>query len=297
MKILKTPADRFLNLPDYPFEPHFLPVDDGLEMHYIDEGPTDGEVVLMLHGEPSWSYLYRFMIPVFVDQGYRAIAPDLIGFGKSDKPTEQADYTYQRHRDWVWNFIEALSLKDITLVCQDWGGLLGLRLAGEYPDRFARISASNTFLPTGQMPMPKSFKEWQQFAATAPAFDVGRILQRATVRELSEAEVAAYNAPFPDDSYQAGARVFPALVPTTEDQAGAPENREAWKTLQQWEKPFQTAFGDSDPITRGAEKIFQAMIPGCKGQSHERLPDGGHFVQEDQGKAWAEKVVAMMQAS
>ncbi|MEM7657651.1 MAG: haloalkane dehalogenase [Bacteroidota bacterium] len=292
MNILRTPEERFANLPDYPFEPNYVDLGE-VRMHYVDEGAGD-ECVLMLHGEPSWSFLYRKMIPIVANAGYRVIVPDLIGFGKSDKPTEQSDYTYQRHVDWVLGLIEQLDLQRITLVCQDWGGLIGLRLAAEHSERFVRISASNTFLPTGDFPMPEAFLQWQTFASTSPKFDIGRVIKNGTAQPMTPEVQAAYDAPFPDDRYMAGARIFPALVPTKPDHPASEANRAAWKTLQQWTKPVQTAFSDQDPITKGAHLLLQKMIPGAKDQAHFIIEGGGHFVQEDKGEIWAEALVNFM---
>ncbi|MEM6803192.1 MAG: haloalkane dehalogenase [Bacteroidota bacterium] len=296
MKVLRTPDERFQDLPGYSFAPNYLQVTDELRMHYVDEGPKDSEeVVLLLHGEPSWSYLYRSMIPVFVKAGYRTIAPDLIGFGRSDKPTEQSDYSYAKHLDWTEEIISQLELKNITLFCQDWGGLIGLRLAIKFKDRFARIVVGNSMLPTGQGKPNDAFLAWQKFSQTSPVFDIGRVLQQATVNKLSDEIVAAYDAPFPDDSYKAGARIFPSLVPTTTDDPQSQNNMLAWQELLKWEKPFLTLFSDSDPIMKGLEVIFQNKVPGCKGQPHEIIKGGGHFLQEDKGEEIAEKVVAFMQ--
>jgi len=298
MEAIRTPDERFENLPGYSFSPNYLTTADGLRMHYVDEGPKDAaEVVLCLHGEPSWSYLYRTMIPVFAKAGHRVIAPDLIGFGKSDKPTEQSDYTYAKHLDWTEEILTQLDLKNITLFCQDWGGLLGLRLALMHEDRFSRIVAGNTILPTGDVKPNDAFLNWQKFSQTSPAFDIGRILQQATVNNLSDEIVAAYDAPYPDDSYKAGARIFPSLVPTSPDNPQSQNNREAWQAYTKWEKPFLTLFSDSDPIMKGMEKIFQKMIPGCQGQPHDIIKGGGHFLQEDKGEEIAEKVVAFMKSS
>ena len=290
MDVLRTPDERFDNLPGYSFEPHYVDV-DGLRMHYVDEGPRDAAPVLLLHGEPSWSYLYRKMIPVIVEAGNRAIAPDLIGFGRSDKPANREDYTYQAYVDWTASLIEQLDLREITLVAQDWGGLIGLRIATEQPDRFARIVAANTMLPTGDQPPGEAFLRWQKFSQTAPEFDVGRILQGATVTTLPDDVVAAYDAPFPDDTYKAAARQFPVLVPTSPDDPAAAANRRAWEVLEQWEKPFLTAFSDSDPIMRGGDRIFQSRVPGTKGQPHTTITGAGHFLQEDKGEELA-RVVA-----
>jgi haloalkane dehalogenase len=293
MNVLRTPDDRFKDLPGYAFEPHYADV-SGMRMHYIDEGPRDAEVVLMLHGEPSWAYLYRKMIPVFVDAGYRAVVPDMFGFGRSDKPSSQDDYTYQFHVDTVNALVEQLDLRRITLICQDWGGLIGLRLAAEHEDRFSRIVAANTFLPTGDLPPGEAFLRWQQFSQTSPVFDIGRVISNGTTSDLSDEIIAAYNAPFPDDTYKAGARKFPALVPTRPDDPASEPNREAWKVLERWEKPFLTAFGDSDPITRNADRLFQARVPGTKGQPHTTIAGGGHFIQEDRGEELARVAVDFM---
>ncbi len=299
MEILRTPDDRFDSLTGYPFEPRYVDVPRGdgdgtLRIHYIDEGPSDGEVVLLLHGEPSWSYLYRRMIPIIADAGHRAVAPDLVGFGRSDKPAARTDYTYQRHVDWTWAAADALGLDGITLVCQDWGGLIGLRLVGEHPDRFARVVAANTFLPTGDVPVGDSFMQWRQFSQEVEIFPAGGIVNMATVTDLAPAVVAAYDAPFPDESFKEGARQFPLLVPITPDDPAAAVNRAAWEVLSKWEKPFLTAFSDSDPITRGGDAALQAMIPGARGVAHTTIANGGHFLQEDQGEALARAVVTFM---
>ncbi len=291
---LRTPDDCFSNLPDYPFAPHYVDL-DGLRIHYLDEGPADApNTVLMLHGEPTWSYLYRKMIPIVAGVGHRVIAPDLIGFGKSDKLTDPAAYSYQSHIDWVTAFIKTLDLTTITLVCQDWGGLLGLRLAAENPDRFTRICAANTFLPTGDQPAGEAFRQWQQFSQTVPVFATGNIVNGGCVRTLTLAEVAAYDAPFPDESYKVAARQFPLLVPTTPTDPAASANRAAWQVLLGWQKPFLTCFSDKDPITAGADKVLQKLIPGAANQRHITLANGGHFVQEDCGEAWAEAIVGFM---
>ncbi|NDJ54243.1 MAG: haloalkane dehalogenase [Chloroflexi bacterium] len=295
MDFLRTPDDRFNNLPDYPFAPKYLEVPagdgDNLRMHYVDEGPPEAPPVLMLHGEPSWSFLYRKMIPPIVAAEYRVIAPDLIGFGRSDKPLQQSDYSYQRHMDWLNHFVESLELQGITLFCQDWGGLLGLRLVGEQPHRFERVIAANTFLPTGETPMSRAFMAWRAFSQLGPGLPVARILNTATATPLAPEVVAAYEAPFPDNRYKAGAKVFPMLVPIKPDDPGAAENRAAWGTLERWEKPFLTAFGDSDPITRPAAAILQQRIPGAKGQAHVTINNAGHFLQEDQGERLAEIIL------
>jgi haloalkane dehalogenase len=286
MNALRTPEERFAGLPGYDFEPHYVEVASGdggsLRMHYIDEG--SGPVILLLHGEPSWCFLYRKMIPPIVAAGYRAVAPDLVGFGRSDKPAEKSDYSFQRHVDWLWSFIDQMDLRDIHMFGQDWGSLIGLRIVGEHPERFASVAIGNGGLPTGDQSPGEAFLRWQQFSQTSPAFDIGRIIQGGTATNLPDEVVAAYNAPFPDDSYKAGARIFPSLVPTSPDDPAAAANRKAWETLAKFDKPFLTAFSDSDPITRGGERPLQAMIPGAKGQPHATIAGGGHFLQEDKGE-------------
>ena len=303
MKTLRTPDERFEDLPDYPFEAHYVDVTIGgdlesaVRMHYLDEGRRDAEPVLMMHGEPSWSFLYRKMIPIFVDAGYRALAPDLIGFGRSDKPTERDDYTYARHLAWMQSWFDQLELTNVTLVCQDWGGLLGLRMVAAQPDRFARVVTANTMLPTGDIDPGDAFKSWRRFSQESPEFDIGRIIQRATTTELSDAVVAAYDAPFPSDDYKAGARKFPALVPITPDDPEAQPNRDAWKVLQTFDKPWLCAFSDKDPITKGGDRFISAVVPGCKGQPHTTIRDGGHFLQEDKGEELARVVVDFIRGS
>ncbi len=295
MKVLRTPEARFASLPGYTFEPHYVDVPDGeggsLRMHYVDEGPRYGAVVLLLHGEPSWSYLYRKMIPRLVAGGLRAVAPDLVGFGRSDKPTLRSDYTYARHVAWVWACIEKVGLRDMTLFAQDWGSLIGLRLVAEHPEAFVRVIISNGGLPTGDQKVPDAFLAWRRFSQEAPTFDVGRIIGNGCATELAPEVVAAYDAPFPDDSYKSGARQFPVLVPASPDDPAAEANRAAWKVLSQWGKPFLTAFGDKDAITRGADKVMQKMIPGAQGQPHTTVAGGGHFIQEDKGEELAEILV------
>jgi len=304
MDVLRTPDDRFEGLPGYPFAPHYLDVPRGdgssetLRVHYVDEGPADAsETVLLMHGEPSWSYLYRTMIPVIVDAGYRAVAPDLIGFGRSDKPTAREDYTYQRHVDWMRAVLESLDLRNVTLMCQDWGGLIGLRLAAEHEARFARIVAANTFLPTGDTPAGESFLQWQTFSQTVPDFAVGQIINFGSATDLAADVIAAYDAPFPDDSFKAGARQFPMLVPTSPDNPASAANRAAWAVLEQWKKPFLTAFSDQDPVTAGGDGAFRAKVPGAAGQPHTTIEGGGHFLQEDRGPELAHAVVNFMQAT
>ena len=298
MKVLRTPDERFDGLPDFPYEPNYLLVPDReggrLRIHYIDEGPKDAEPVLMMHGEPSWSFLYRKMIPIFLGAGYRAVAPDLVGFGRSDKPADRSDYTYNRHVEWMNAWLEEADLKRITLVCQDWGGLIGLRLLAAHPERFARAVVANTGLPTGDFPISKAFLQWRKFSVEVPEFNVGAIINMGTLSDLPEEILGAYNAPFPDETYKEGARIFPSLVPIAPDDPAAPANRQAWEVLSRFEKPFLTAFSDGDPITRGGEQIFQKRVPGAQGQPHTVIQGGGHFLQEDRGEEFARVVKDFM---
>jgi haloalkane dehalogenase len=301
MQIIRTPDERFVGLPDYPFEPHYVEVDDcdgsRLRMHCLDEGPPGGEVVLLLHGEPSWSYLYRWMIPVLADAGLRAVAPDLIGFGRSDKPASRDDYTYQRHVDWTWEAVEAIGLDAITLVCQDWGGLIGLRLVGEHPGRFARVVAANTFLPTGDRHPGEAFLAWQRYSQDTPDFKAGQIVNGGCLTALTDDVIAAYDAPFPDGTYKEGARQFPMLVPTTSDDPAAPANRAAWESLRRFDRPFLCAFSDSDPITGGGDAILRAMIPGAAEHAPVTIASAGHFLQEDKGAELARMVARFVDAT
>ena len=296
MKSLRTPDDRFIDLPGYDFAPHYVDI-DGLRMHYVDEGPAEADPVLLLHGEPSWSYLYRKMIPVLAAAGHRVIAPDLIGFGKSDKPAAVGDYSYAGHVDWIRQFIETLDVNNITLFCQDWGSLIGLRVAAENERRFARIALGNGFLPTGDEEFPRAFKIWRAFARWSPWFPIGRIIQSGTIIELSTEEMAAYDAPFPSAKYKAGARAFPRLVPTTPDNPASDANRRAWDEFERWDKPFLTTFSNRDPITRGGDRPFQSKVPGARELEHIKIRNAGHFLQEDKGKELAEVLVAFIRAT
>jgi haloalkane dehalogenase len=282
---VRTPEQRFNHLPNYPFQANYVDI-DGLRMHYVDEGPSDADPILMLHGEPTWSYLYRHMIPVCAAAGHRVIAPDLIGFGKSDKPTEPGAYSYKSHMDWLLSFIDQLGLKNITLVCQDWGSLLGLRLAAENEARFKAIAVGNGMLPTGEEKAPKAFKVWRAFALNSPWFPIAKIVNSGCFKRLSKDELRAYDAPFPGKKFKVAARAFPALVPTSPSDPASAANKEAWKILERWEKPFLTTFSNGDPITRGGDKFMQKRIPGSAGQAHTTLK-GGHFLQEDAGTEFA----------
>jgi haloalkane dehalogenase len=311
MELLRTPDDRFAGLPDFPFAPHYAWVDSDfdaggggggggrrdLRVHYLDEGPADGAVVLLMHGEPSWCFLYRRMIPVLVGAGLRCIAPDLVGFGRSDKPVERGDYTFARHVAWMRQaLLDELDLRDVTLVGQDWGSLIGLRLVGEHPERFARVVVANGGLPTGDRPLTDAFLAWQKFSQESPEFPVGRIINGGCTTDLAPEVVTAYDAPFPEDRYTAGARQFPLLVPTSPEDPAAAANEKAWETLARFDRPLLTAFSDGDPITRGGEGIFQRTVPGAKGQPHTTIAGGGHFLQEDKGPELA-RVVADFVAS
>ncbi len=296
MKSLRTPADRFADLADYPFEPNYVDIDDtdggSLRVHYLDEGPTDGPVVLCMHGEPSWSYLYRKMIPLLTSAGCRVIAPDLVGFGKSDKPSEKSDYTFARHVAWMQAaIIDHLDLTDATFFGQDWGGLVGLRLVAENPDRFARVVIGNTGLPTGDIAPSQAFLDWQKFSQESPDFPIGFIIQGASNVELSEAEVAAYDAPFPDETFKEGARIFPSLVPTSPDDPAVPANKAAWQVFAAWTKPFVTCFSDGDPVTAGGDKPFRKLVPGAEGQPHVTVAGANHFFQEDAPEELAQIIV------
>ena len=290
---LRTPEERFKNLPNYAFTPNYLDV-GGPRMHYVDEGPKSADPILMLHGEPTWSYLYRHMIPICAAAGHRVLAPDLIGFGKSDKPAKLSDYSYQSHMDWLLAFVEHLDLRNITLVCQDWGSLLGLRLAAEQEQRFKAIVVGNGFLTTGEEELPFLFKIWRAFALNSPWFPISRIVESGSFKSFSKDERRAYDAPFPNKKYKAGTRAFPALVPTTPDNPASPANKKAWQVLEKWQKPFLTTFSNGDPISRGGDKMMQGRIPGAKGQNHVTLK-GGHFLQEDSGTEFAQAVIQLLE--
>lgn len=293
MQTVRTPDERFADLPDFPFDPHYAEIPDGeggtLRVHYLDEGPPDAAPVLLLHGEPSWSFLYRHMVPSLVAAGHRVVVPDQVGFGRSDKPTETSDYTYARHVGWMSSLVfDTLDLRDITFFGQDWGGLVGLRLVTAQPERFARVAIGNTGLPTGDFDPGEAFRNWQEFSQTTPELPVGAIINGGCTTDLSPEVVAAYDAPFPDDSHKAGARVWPALVPTSPDDPEAPANREAWEVLRRFEKPFLCCFSDKDPITGGGDKPFRQLVPGAQDQPHTTIEGGGHFLQEDRGPELAQ---------
>lgn len=293
--MLRTPDERFAGLPDWPYQPSYTNVacnGTNLRIAHVDAGPRDADtVILCMHGEPSWSYLYRKMIPIHVAEGHRVILPDLVGFGRSDKPTRVDDYTYERHVTWMSDWLLANDLSRLTLVCQDWGGLIGLRLLSAFPERFDRLVVANTFLPVGDRPPSDAFMAWRRYSQETPQFNVGRIVEGGCARKPLPADVvAAYDAPFPDDSYKAGARAFPTLVPIRPDDPSSRANEEAWKRLEGFAKPVLTAFGDSDAITRGADRVFQRRMPGAHGQPHTTIERAGHFLQEDAGEELARVV-------
>jgi haloalkane dehalogenase len=299
MKVLRTPEAAFEGVTDYPFAPHYLDVTDALSganlrVHYIDEGPRDAPVVLMMHGEPSWSYLYRKMVAPVVAAGFRVVAPDLIGFGKSDKPAAQSDYSYARHVAWMRSWVEQLDLQNVTLACQDWGSLVGLRLVAEMPDRFAGVALSNGGLPEGG-DAPRAFALWRAFSKWSPVFPIGKIVSAGTKRGLSPEEIAAYDAPFPNSSFKAGARIFPSFVPF-ENNVAIPDQKRAWQVFDTWEKPFLCCFSDQDRITRGGESRFIGRVPGTSGQNHRSL-HGGHFIQEDDPEGFVACILEVARAT
>ena len=299
MKTLRTPDERFANLDGYNFEPHYCEISDldggTLRVHYIDEGPRDADPVLLMHGEPSWCYLYRKMIPTMLAAGHRVIAPDLVGFGRSDKPTEQTDYSYAKHVAWMSELIfDKLQLRHITFFGQDWGGLVGLRLVTAEPERFDRVVAGNTGLPIGRktdFSSNDAFIQWRNFSQTTPTFPVGTIVNGGCLKALSPAEIDAYDAPFPDETYKSGARIFPTFVPITIDDPSNRDNEIAWGVLRKFEKPFLCTFSDQDPVTAGGEKPFMREVPGAANQPHVTITDAGHFLQENKGQQLAQIIV------
>jgi haloalkane dehalogenase len=294
MRVLRTAEERFAGLPGFDYEPRYADV-DGLRVAYVEAGPPDGDPVLLLHGEPSWSFLYRKVIPVLAAAGLRAIAPDLVGFGRSDKPAEIADHSYARHVEWIRAFaFDALGLTGITLVGQDWGGLIGLRLVAEHPGRFARVVAANTGLPTGDQPMPDVWLRFREVVRTAPMLSMSRLVQSGCQTTLPREVLAAYDAPFPDPSYIAGPRAMPDLVPATPDNPASAANRAAWLQLAAWEKPFLVAFSDRDPITGAMAPVLKRAVPGAAGRQHPVLEGAGHFLQEDAGEELGAIVAAFV---
>lgn len=292
-QVLRTPESRFVDLPDFAYTPHYTDV-GGVRIAHIDEGSRDAPTVLLMHGEPTWSFLYRKMIPVLVAAGLRVVAPDLVGFGRSDKPAHKSDYSYLNHVQWMSTWMQANDLQGITLFCQDWGSLIGLRMVAQAPERFARIVLANGGLPTGMEQVPRAFKIWRAFSMFSPWFPIGRIVKTGCVAGLSPQEVAAYDAPFPSRRYKVAARVFPGFVPTTPQDPERQNNERAWEMFKRWEKPFLTLFSNRDPVTRGGYKIWQQLVPGAQGQPHAITRNAGHFLQEDKGVEVAHAIVAFI---
>jgi haloalkane dehalogenase len=297
MDLLRTPDERFADLPDFGYEPHYadVPTGDGsgtLRMAWVEDGPADADPVLLLHGEPSWSFLYRTMIPPLVAAGHRVVAPDMVGFGRSDKPAATDAHTYARHVEWMRALVFGeLDLRRVTVVGQDWGGLIGLRLAAQHPERIARIVAANTGLPTGDHPMPEIWHQFREVMQTAPTLDIGRFVQAGCRRPMRDEVRAAYDAPFPDESHKAGPRAMPGLVPIRPDDPASDANRAAWATLAGSDTPFLVAFSDSDPITGAMRPILESAMPGAKGRAHPVIENAGHFLQEDAGPDLAAAIV------
>ena len=299
MQILRTADQHFTNLPEFPYPPRYCEVSDQdggtLRVGWVEDGPAEADPVLMLHGEPSWSFLYRRMIPILAAAGHRVICPDLVGFGRSDKPTRIEDHTYARHVEWMRALaFDALDLRQVTLVCQDWGGLIGLRLAAEHPDRFARIVVANTGLPTGDLPMPEIWWSFREVIQGAPEIQVGRFVEAGCVRPITDAVRAAYDAPFPDEAYKVAARAMPGLIPTAPDNPASEPNRAAWKALCASTTPMLVAFSDSDPITGAMAPIFAGQMRGAQGIDHPVIANAGHFLQEDAGEELAEAIVRFL---
>ncbi|MEH6569913.1 MAG: haloalkane dehalogenase [Halioglobus sp.] len=325
MQYKRTPDERFEGLADYSFEPNYLQIADTeggeLRLHYLDEGPADGPVLLLMHGQPAWSYLYRYMIPVLVEAGFRVVVPDLIGFGRSDKPTQPQDYTYARHVTWMSEWLTALDLTDITVFFQDWGSLIGLRLVTTFPERFSNVVLANGGMPTGMIPreyteplkeayktlpvvkaeeLGERFRDtsgipgflyWRKFCAESPDLDIGVLMSSVSGGSMVEGAQAAYAAPFPDQSYMAGARRFPGLVPVFHDEPEVEENLAAWEVLRKFDKPFMLAFSDNDPVTAGGDKKFLDEVPGAKGVAHRTIENAGHFLQQDAPQACVQAIL------
>jgi haloalkane dehalogenase len=305
VEFVRTPEDRLVDLPGYVFEPHHVALGDGLRMHYVDEGPTTGEPVLLLHGQPTWSYLYRTVIPVLAAEGYRVIAPDLIGFGRSDKPTRRTDYSVRSHIAWLGEVVTTLDLTALTVVAQDWGGPLGLGAFSAMPERLARVAATNTVLHTadaalagaltwachstagGEVVVAQELLDYQRLTQELPTFQPSLFVQGATIGNVATEALAAYDAPFPDESFCAGARQLPLLMGLTPGSECARRNRRTMEFLRSFSGPFLVAFSDGDPSTQGWDAVLQRMVPGAEGQAHARIAGAGHFVQEDKGEELA----------
>ncbi|MFI9554659.1 haloalkane dehalogenase [Nonomuraea endophytica] len=297
MDLLRTPEARFANVPDFPYEPRYAEV-DGIRMAWYEAGPPDAEPVVLLHGEPSWSFLYRHVMRELAAAGLRAVAADLVGFGRSDKPADPAGHTYARHVEWTRRLLlDELGLTGITLVGQDWGGLIGLRIVAEHPERFARIVAANTGLPTGDIPMPEVWHRFKDAITTAPVLDIARFVQSGCASELSPAVRDAYDAPFPEESYKSGPRAMPGLVPDTPEDPAAPANRAAWQILTTLGLPFLIAFSDGDPITGAMAPILKRTMAGAAGLEHPVIAGAGHFLQEDAGAELGRRIAAFVTAT
>ncbi|ORW48767.1 haloalkane dehalogenase [Mycobacterium paraense] len=299
METLRTPDDRFDDVPDFPYAPRYCEISDGdggtLRVAWVEDGPQGAAPVLMLHGEPSWSYLYRKMIPILAAAGHRVICPDLVGFGRSDKPTRREDHSYARHVEWMRAVaFDVLDLRDVTLVGQDWGGLIGLRLAAEHPERFARLVVANTGLPNGEQPMAEDWWRFRKAIAIAPDLNIGWFVQGGCLRQMSQQALEGYNAPFPDDSYCVGPRAMPGLVPTSPDDPAAAANKAAWAKLSVSPTPMLVAFSDGDPITGPMAAIFQREMRGAQGIDHPTIRGAGHFLQEDAGEELANHIVEFL---
>ncbi len=294
--VLRTPEERFANLPDFPYTPHYTEI-GGLRVAHIDEGPKDGPVVLLMHGEPAWSFLYRKMIPILAGAGFRVLVPDQVGFGRTDKPTRAADYTYEHHVQWMSAWLESQNVHNITLFCQDWGSLIGLRMVAEMPDRFARIALSNGGLPTGKEKIQRAFHIWRAFAMYSPWFPIGKIVRTGCAQGLDDAAVAGYDAPYPNRHYKVGARVFPTLVPIDPSNPARPANERAWELFKAWQKPFITLFSTRDPVTKGGQVAWQHKVPGAAGQNHTQIREAGHFIQEDKGEEVARALIQFIHAN
>jgi len=295
-EVLRTPESRFAGIPDFPYAPRWTEV-GGLRIAHVDAGPVGADPVLLMHGEPTWSFLYRKMIPPLVASGHRVIAPDLVGFGRSDKPAGARDYSYANHVRWMCAWLEANDLRHLTLFCQDWGSLIGLRMAAAMPERFDRIVLGNGGLPTGATPLPRAFRIWRAFSRYSPWFPIGRIVKSGCAAGLGAAEIAAYDAPFPGRRYKTAARLFPSFVPASPDDPERAANEQAWTVFEQWQKPFLTLFGSRDPITRGGERVWQVRVPGAKGQPHAIIRGAGHFLQEDKGPEIAQAMSEFIRAT
>jgi haloalkane dehalogenase len=298
MRILRTPEERFADLPGFPYRPRYADLPGGVRMAYVEAGPATGRPVVLLHGEPSWSFLYRHVIRELAATGLRAIAPDLVGFGRSDKPADPADHSYAAHVEWTRALLfDELALTGVTMVGQDWGGLIGLRIAAEHPERISGIVAANTGLPTGDTPMPEVWHRFKNAVVNAPLLDIARFVQSGCKTELPPEVRAAYDAPFPDESYKAGPKAMPALVPITPDDPAAAANRAAWKVLTTLDRPFLVAFSDADPITGGMAPVLKKSIAGAAGRAHPVISGAGHFLQEDAGRELGRRIAEFVGAT